>query len=210
MEIMITFFAEVNKNNFFNLQRTLENNQGVILSNDSQIILRTEDVKESDCRDLVEKLFSKEVKLLVKKDNIKQVFKDCLEDGLTFMTNNYAKIPVGTLEILLSDYLEHPNAGFISGHFVDYPVPYKVKRLYPKEEASGGEYEQIIEWDKVEFQPGLNIVDTAIPYGMMTKSRLLKEWFGKKTLSGTRYGITLRKLGYQNYVDTRVKYKMEN
>ena len=86
------------------------------------------------------------------------------------------------------------DTGFISGRFIEFPQKNLVDSIYsPKElqEVKG---------------KGLLKIDVAFPYLFICKGRAFKELnFEEKNL----FGLSLRKLGYQNYLTTDIEVGYE-
>lgn len=119
-----------------------------------------------------------------------------------FLWNENVVFPSHTLSRLLKDYTEQPGAGFISGHFAEYPLFYWVDDIYAKQPQRILSNERELE--------GLVEVDLGWTYGMLTKTTNFKDYFSKPVngfLGGTAYGLTLRRKGFKNFVDTNIQYR---
>lgn len=117
-----------------------------------------------------------------------------------FLYNENIVLPTNTIKGLLDNYYDRPKAGFITGHFVEYPIAYKVNDIYSLEQ------EKIFS-DKLNLSDSrLNEIDICFPYGMMTRLENFLD-FNWDEDGVIQYGIELRKQGYTNYLNTNIKYK---
>ena len=91
----------------------------------------------------------------------------------------------------LSSYLRRKkDAGIVTGLFTEFPLKYKVDNIYEPEqtfEVSG---------------KGLLKIDMAFPYLIVCRGSVFQELNFEGDL--VYFGLGLRKLGYQNYLDTSV------
>ena len=96
--------------------------------------------------------------------------------------------------ILLSDLRSHRDAGFVAAKFVSLPTGYTVDNIYEisKTTPASGE--------------GLVKVDYAQPDFIVCRKEAYLEM---KNESSDYFGIELRKLGYQNYLNTRIQVSTE-
>lgn len=115
-----------------------------------------------------------------------------------FVVNENLYLPPKTISRLYEDYLDHPKAGFIAGHFTEYPIGYWVDDIY-------SETPKVIYSNERELEL-LQEVDLVLPpYGLLTRTNTFKELFFKGSPKGAEYGLNLRKQGYKNYIDTAIK-----
>ena len=123
-------------------------------------------------------------------------------DPYVYLANQNVVIPRGGISLLYSDYVYKPTAGFISGLFAEYPTVCWVEDIY---DVGSERYR----WgDKKIHNDNLAEVDTVYPTGLLTKSLVFRDLFCKTKLEGydnLSYGIRLRRQGYKNYLDTRVR-----
>ena len=122
------------------------------------------------------------------------------KSGYTFLYNENIILPPDTISNLMNLYSYHPNAGFVSGHFAEYPITYNFKDIYDVTSDR-------IKWDEIDLTDRIR-VDTTIPYGMLTKTKSFVDLFTVKqdALASLAYGLNLRRAGYENYIDTNLKY----
>ena len=130
--------------------------------------------------------------------------KDYLSDNnsLVFLLNVGVIIPQNTLTRLYKNYVDKPQAGFISGILKEYPIACWVKNIYS--------HPQFVYFNEKEKYDLLMDVDVSACWGLLTKVSLYKELFCTEGLDGYgeySFGIKLRRQGYKNYVDTGVEYK---
>lgn len=140
-------------------------------------------------------------------DNLLKVAKEYLtpKNEYVFLANENIILPPTSLVKLYEDFLNNRCAGFISGEFQDRPTVYWVENVlyYEKDPKYIYSNERKIEGNLIE-------VDTISVYGLLTRLKLYNEYFCMEDLDrygGHSFGVRLRRSGYQNYVDTRVKYK---
>lgn len=125
------------------------------------------------------------------------------KNDYVFLLDNRMLLQSGSITSLQKGFLDNPTAGFIGGLNGNQPSVYWVKDIYgvPQYIYSEGDLER-----------GLIEVDTSSVHGILTKTNLFEELFGLSDLDGygsLSFGIRLRRQGYQNYVDTRVRYREE-
>ena len=121
---------------------------------------------------------------------------------LVFILAENVILPIGGLSKLYRNYLEYPDAGFVTGECKDYPVVRWVRDIY-------GAPQYIYSNEKTEYDLFTKI-DVCPVLGILTKTHLYKELFCLDNLEGYgsySYGIRLRRQGYQNYINTGVEYK---
>ena len=123
-----------------------------------------------------------------------------------FLWNECITLPANTLRVLIELYERYPKAGFVSGHFVEFPVNYFVEDIYNPKVMNQWDKENLKAHSKVN---GVVEVDTITPYGMLTKTEHFLNYFSDKgdSTNSLSYGIKLRQMGYTNYVGTRLTYK---
>ena len=115
------------------------------------------------------------------------------------------KIPYNVLEKLYKSYLEKQSLGFVTGIYTTYPEVYWVDDIY----NSGEKSPKFFSTDEKEIPGSVVNIDTASPYGMLTKTDLYKELFCMEDLDKFgkySYGIRLRRKGYQNLLDMSVEF----
>lgn len=123
------------------------------------------------------------------------------DNAFIFLWNENIVLGKGCLRSLLERYRTYPHAGFISGHFSEYPTVYFFEDIY-------NEKSKRLLWNDEDIEKELINVDTIYPYGIMTKYDNFYNFnFQNDELSGLGFGIWLRKSGFLNYVDTTIKYK---
>lgn len=103
----------------------------------------------------------------------------------------------GTVDKLLKDLRTKLDAGFVSAKFTEFPLKYKVDNIY--------EPTQAFELDSKGIIP----IDIAFPYLFVCR----REVFNELDFAADKvyFGLGLRRLGYQNYLDTSIMvgYKHE-
>ena len=155
-----------------------------------------------DCRDLLKEYMINGECLTVFSER-KHLLRESLDylndkNEFVFVANENLYYPQGTIARLYSDYLDHPKAGFIAGYFTEYPMGYWVDDIYSETPKVIYSNEKVLE--------SLQEIDSIMPpYGLLTRTENFKEFFFRGNLGGTEYGLNLRKVGFKNYVDTRIK-----
>lgn len=97
----------------------------------------------------------------------------------------------GEIEKLKSDSLLKPSAGFITGKFIEFSLRYKVDNIY-----------EPLNYQSLNKKTGLVEIDIAYPYFFVCKGEQFKLLdFNDKSY----FGLGLRKLGYQNYLDNEIE-----
>lgn len=158
-----------------------------------------------ECRDYLLTAVDRGECLVVYDDNGK------LKSGLEYIWGNNPYVfllkegvilPRGTLKRLYKNYLENPNAGFITGDCGEYPAIWWVKDIY-------GSPRYVYQNEKPGVQ-SITEVDVCLDGGLMTKYGLYKDVYCLGELDGYgeySFGVRLRRQGYQNYINTGVEYK---
>ena len=208
---MITFiFPVINDIGLRNLSQSLENiapdigrdNHVLCLVGDGGLFLK--------CRNLIPEVFddydeTAGLKYLTKYAETENPFYEAKQylrdlDEYVFLANCSVVIPENTIKILLDGFLDHPNAGFITGNFTEYPVPLWLKDIY-------SDTSETIKSDSREITDNMPI-DTIFPFGMLTKREHYLEYYPKKDkpYRNLAYGINLRRKGFTNYLTTKINY----
>lgn len=139
-------------------------------------------------------------------ENIKKA-KDFITDNnpYVFILDCDYILPMGGIDTLYMNYLEKPNAGFISGMALNFG-----NAFYWVEDVYDSPYFQGIE--NIKLKEGLVAVDVSAPRALLTKTYLFKEVYCAENVDGAfdySFGIKLRRQGYQNYLNTNVKLRQE-
>lgn len=130
-------------------------------------------------------VYSEKKNLLVALDHLGN------KDEYIFIWNENTVVTQGALMSLYHSYLEYPRAGFITGILFGEDIPYWVKDIY-------SERPRLIKRSQRKEKD--NLVDTTYPFCMMTKTEHFKDFFFKSR-SKVGFGLSLRRAGFQNYMD---------
>lgn len=154
------------------------------------------------CRDiLMDDEDSESLVIYEKKATLEQAAKYISDKNeYVFLLKEGIKIPFDGLTQLLRDYYINNHAGFISALFNSYPIIYKIDDIYGKFEN----YHYKDSWE----ENSLVEVDTTPVKAMLTKTKLYKDIFCKDDLVDWKdysYGVQLRRKGYKNFIDTKIK-----
>lgn len=137
-----------------------------------------------------------------RKHPIKEALFQVGESDYVFIWNEKVILPNNTISRLLKDYSELPNAGFIMGHFMEYPLNYWVDDVYSDSPKC------MLSSDR-ELR-GLTEIDLGWCFGLMTKTITFKDYFFRSisgTSNGVAYGLTLRRKGFRNFVDRNIELR---
>ena len=189
MDLMISIiFTISNEAGFNNLKRSIINLEGDYgLGLDILCVVENKDLY-IPCRDYL-------------LDNVDEAgvlttFKECLiteSNRYVYLAGQDFIIPFKGITKLYQDYIEIPTAGFIGGK-VEGHSNFWVEDIYKD-----------IRWQEKELQGGLVEVDVAPLDSLMTESQNFLNVFDNT--DWWAYGLSLRKQGYKNYLDTRVEVK---
>lgn len=189
---MFTLLTDAN--NLDVLRKTLENNQKALLDNNLRIRVSDAETKKQVSR-IIDNLFGEDYcRGFFMNQTLGQVADLFPKQGYILITNNSRVLPPRTIEHLLEDFLDHPNAGMISG-WAEYSGMGKVEDIYDKE--------PVLQKDWVATGQRLCEADTIPLIGVMMKTRTFRDWY---KASGDNLSLALRRGGYMNYIDTRLKY----
>lgn len=155
-----------------------------------------------ECRDLLRE-YAKDIECLTVFSDRQYPIRESLEylgdkNEFVFVANESLYIPPKTISRLYKDYLDHPKAGFIAGHFTEYPVGYWVDDIY-------SDTPKVIYSNEREMEKLQEIDLVMPPYSMLTRTKVFRELFFKGNLKGAEFGLNLRKQGYKNLVDTTIR-----
>lgn len=113
------------------------------------------------------------------------------DDDLVVYVNEYIILLGGEIEKLKSDYLIESSAGFIAGRFIEFPLWYKVDDIYKP-----------LKKEFMKTGTGLSEIDIAYPYLFISKGDRFKILDFENRFE---FGLGLRRLGYQNYLDNDIE-----
>lgn len=161
-----------------------------------------------ECREYITKAYNAEQSLVAynKEASLKSA-KEYLtfKNEYVFLLGRGVKIPSGVLFALLKDYTNNPKAGFFSGVLNNVPTASWVEDIY-----SPAHFKYLYENDPMRIDGEIINVDIYPIMGLMTKTSLYREYFCLPDLEDYgeySFGIRLRRQGYENYIDTNVKYR---
>lgn len=121
------------------------------------------------------------------------------KDEYIFLWNQNVIVPPEGVISLYREYLERPKAGFISGR-VNKVVPYWVNDIY-------ADKPKLVKTDKHKIE---SEVDVSYPFCMLTRMENFELYYPNRG-NGLKFGLNLRRAGFQNYLNKQVicKYNVE-
>ena len=202
---MITIILSISyQGGFGNLKRNVVNIDKDLRAGNSLLCIVSDKKLYVECRDFIREYFGG-VNCLVVFSTRQLPLRESLEylgdkNEFVFVANENLYLPPNTISGLYKDYTEHPKAGFIAGHFIEYPVGYWVNDIYSRAP-------KVIYSDERKLEDFQEVDINLPPYGLLTRTNLFKDFFFRSLAHNGNYGLTLRRQGYTNYVDTKIRFR---
>lgn len=124
-------------------------------------------------------------------------------DEYVLVLNENVVLPRCAISDFYDVYKQDKNAGLVTGDFVEYNIPYWTEDFYSNVLNSSSREEHRINNEIIE-------IDTTPIFAILTKIELYTELSLETPLEGlgsSSYGIRLRRLGYRNYMTTKVSLR---
>lgn len=184
------------KRNVVNIAADLRNNNLLCIVSDKNLYL--------ECKEFLHEYFNDSECLVVYSER-QYPLRESLDylgdkNEFVFVANENLYLPPNAILKLYNDFLQYPKAGFIAGHFTEYPVGYWVDDIYSRTP-------KVLYSNEKELE-SIQEVDIILPpFGLLTKTNNFKELFFRSVAHNGNYGLALRRQGYTNYVDTSIKFR---